>query len=295
MTPASLGLLLATAAAARDASTPPGRPHSKHSIPEGAQPTPTDYARVVEPIDYESALLAGRQALDAGQSVAGASLASDAAVDRGPAVPFMPLEAPPRALRSGARLASGWLPEAEAALLQHEMVTHQGWWFEQVQGETRKHTSRRLLELREPLPPWAHPIALRLAPEFGGRTPDAMEIHACEPGQPTPDLYTGGEAPGPTAVLCLNAAATMFSRDGAEGEPLPETVSSNVLQPLDVVILGQGGPFATHRIVSSQRHLSVVFRLEGGASGQWREDSRGERLRPAGEPRRTLMHLRGRV
>ena len=79
-------------------------------------------------------------------------------------------------LHPGAGLIDGWLATGDARLLQHEIVTADGW------EVTEAH--RRLQLAGAPLPPWAEQLAAALATiDPDARPPTRAALYGCEPGQ----------------------------------------------------------------------------------------------------------------
>ncbi len=224
----------------------------------------------IEPIDFAAASKAAADAVKAGVEIDDAMEVCEGVLAG--ARPFEPLDG-----LAGALQADEFCDETEAALLQHELVTCEGWLNATESG------TRRLLVLKAPLPPQAEAIAKRLAPQFGGIPPDVCEVHACEAGEPTPPIRVAGEGGGGgeaaascrrIAVLCLHAAAALASppSDGSSGES-PHVI----VHPRSVVCLAERGDTgeadlaqaspgpARYFLASSKRHLSVVFRRSNSA------------------------------
>ena len=178
--------------------------------------------------------------------------------------PFEPLGSP---VSDGSSwlCAHSWLSEGDATLLQHEIVTSEGW---PVVGDLDEP---RLLQLQAPLPPWARDLAVKLAPALGGIEPDACDVYACEPGQRAllPDFE------GTLAVVSLGSDAALLTApygSAAASFPFP-SFSSIVLKERSALLLPppaqrKGARPFSHCVHSGRRHLSLAFRCTGSKSSK---------------------------
>lgn len=227
--------------------------------------TAADSVADVDPIDFELAMRTARASLKEGQSVEEAVEMAERVLSG--EVPFEPIRSP-----KGADVewlyAKDWLAEADARLLQHEVVSYKDWpvW--------RAVDGPRKLQLRGPLPAWALEMAERLAPSLGGSTPDCCDIHACEPGQRA-CLTLNAAGGGTTAVLLLGSQAALLSAlaDGndvvaPEDYPFPSRTTVP-LDPRSVLLLRE--PRTSHGwghcLHSAGRCLALVFTCSSAHAG----------------------------
>ena len=165
-------LLIAAALVAPAAASSVGVPRL-HALrggqgESGSMPDPHDN---IEPLDFGAALAAAKAAKESGLD-ADASAEAAAAVLGGAQRERTPLPS----LHPGAGLIDGWLATGDARLLQHEIVTADGW------EVTEAH--RRLQLAGAPLPPWAEQLAAALATiDADARPPTRAALYGCEPGQ----------------------------------------------------------------------------------------------------------------
>ena len=201
-----------------------------------------DHAASVEPVDFAAALRAARTAVERGES-------ADAAMDRvfaGDRSSFEPAGA-------GRLLALEWVSEADAPLLQHEIITARGW----SDGATTE--ARHLGPLRAPLPPWAQALADRLAPHVG-RAPDSCDVYASEAWQCAPVVGADGGAAG---VLSRPSGATPEPIEPASAPPAAERTA---LPARSALLLR--APSARYRLAGTgARHVAVVFRWRPTTDG----------------------------
>ena len=211
----------------------------------------------VEPIDFEGAWAAARRSLRQGATVDDAAAAAERVLDG--EVSFMPIASAPA---DGASFlyAQDWISESDAQLLQHEVIRSDGW-------RLPDGANPGLLELCDPLPPWAHALAQRLSPALDGQVPDRCAVHALEPGQSAPILQSAdGPPPSEAAVLSLGSAATLLSPivSGAAGEAKSMHLSthSTSLAPRSVLLVARlpnGGAAPPCVQCGDARHLSITF------------------------------------
>lgn len=197
-----------------------------------------DAAGLFEPIDFAAAVKTATDAVARGESLDDA-VASAGRVLEGES-PFEPL---PQA--DGATVAARWLSAEAAPLLQHEIISTDGWTAPDVSAPRR-------LVLCAPLPRWADELARKLAPALGEAPPEACTVYACEAGQRVA-LEPG---PGGLAVLSLHTEATLESgAAGAADEALAP------LAPRSLLLLSADAcARAPRRVLSpTGRHLSIVF------------------------------------
>ena len=178
--------------------------------PDGPEPDPEAVQRgrdrlaaaaeSIEPIDYQAALEAARAMRRQGASADDAAKAAEQVIAGEAHTTFVPTE------RSGWLLAKDFLSEADAKLLQHEVIEDGG--LDKANGD-----GSGLLDLHAPLPPWAASIADRLAvgparAVFDQIAPVAAPCTRVSRARP-PIFWTSAAKATWRRVLALGAPATL--------------------------------------------------------------------------------------
>ena len=209
-----------------------------------------DVMSSVEPIDFEAAFAAARLSRSQGASVDEATAVATRVL--GGEASFRPLS--PLHASGGDRLyTDAWLTEADAKLLQHEVISTSGW-------RLPNGTVAGLLELSAPLPPWADQLARMLTPALPGAVPDRCTVHACEPGQIAHVLeHVGNSRGATTAVLSLGSAATLKSY-----RETPNDGISFDLAPRGLLLMRLAADVQHWMQASEGRHLLLTFWVSSG-------------------------------
>lgn len=209
-----------------------------------------DVMSSVEPIDFEAAFAAARLSRSQGASVDEATAVATRVL--GGDASFHPLR--PLHASGGDRLyTDAWLTEADAKLLQHEVISTSGW-------RLPNGTVAGLLELSAPLPPWADQLARMLTPALPGAVPDRCTVHACESGQITRVLeHVGYSIRSTTAVLSLGSAATLKSYREAPNDGI-----SFDLAPRGLLLMRTAADVQHWMQASEGRHLLLTFWVSSG-------------------------------
>ena len=202
----------------------------------------------IEPIDFDGAWTAAKQCMHQGLS-AEESLKAAARVLSGEGRGlFTPIDSLP-----GCSCASNWIPADGVSVLQHEIIRTAGWILPDV-------SSTGMLDLHDPLPEWAHELALRLAPALDGSVPNRCVVHALEPGQVCQILadVEAAEMLAGAAVLSMASAGTLATGGSSSGEECDSCTAVD-LEPRSIVLLrGQlEHPLRVRSLYA--RHLSVTF------------------------------------
>ena len=242
-----------TVVASESAPEPDPLSNNNAVKPDGPEPDPEAVQRgrdrlaaaaeSIQPIDYQAALEAARAMRRQGASADDAAKAAEQVIAGEAHTTFVPTE------RSGWLLAKDFLSEADAKLLQHEVIRTEGW-------IKPTETESGLLDLHAPLPPWAASIADRLAvgparAVFDQIAPDRCAVHACEPGQAADILDECCEG-DVAAVLALGAPATLSVDE--------DDNYSTTLSPGGLLLLTPAEKALRHKVIGgSKRHLSLVL------------------------------------
>ena len=193
----------------------------------------------IEPIDFETARAEAVRAMHDGGTIDEAMSAATRVLNG--ESPFLPVAG--LGDRSWLQ-ADEWISAGDAALLQHEIVTSEGW-------------SDAHLQLHSPLPAWASTLAEKLTPALGG-LPDCCEVHACEPEQRTRELSLGE---GTAALLTLSTPAALHATGHTSGQAV-------ALTPRSVLLLNRrtGSP-GCYVQAGRGRHLSIVLCRSASSKG----------------------------